>query len=258
MTEGALDYIPSLINAYEAGHAGDHVHLGYWAQGTAHDWPTAQDAMTDLHLDALDLRDGQTVIDVGCGIGGSLRVMNTRLRDSRLIGVNIDPRQLAICQTHNATRSNQLEWLECDAGNVALHDACADRILSLEAMFHFPSRQAFLAEGARLLRAGGRLVCSDIVFSQPRTAHDQLLLDVVQRGYAPWPQPILHADAMEKIGQTAGLTLRRTLDLSTQVLPTWDHIVSSRDDPKRSPVAAMRDLQSAGLLQYPMHVFEKN
>jgi len=47
--------------------------------------------MTDLHLDALDLKDGHTVIDVGCGIGGSLRLANARLRGSRLLGVNIDP-----------------------------------------------------------------------------------------------------------------------------------------------------------------------
>ena len=129
MTDSALDYIPGLISAYKAGHAGDHVHLGYWAEGASHGWRTAQEAMTELHLDALDLQNRQTIIDIGCGIGGSLRLMNERLRKSRLIGVNIDPRQLAICQAHIAMQDNRLEWLHCDACNVTQPDGCADRIL---------------------------------------------------------------------------------------------------------------------------------
>ncbi|MFA8440310.1 cyclopropane-fatty-acyl-phospholipid synthase family protein [Yoonia sp.] len=257
MTAAALDYIPGLISAYRAGHAGDHVHLGYWGQGAASDWRTAQEAMTDLHLDALDLQDGQTVIDVGCGIGGSLRLANARLLNSRLVGVNIDPRQLAICETHEATGANRLEWLECDAGAVPIGDCSVDRILSLEAMFHFPARQDFLSEAARMLRPAGVLVCSDIVFGTPRKTTEARLLAVVQQGYAPWPQPVLKVDATIQMGRIAGLALRRIADLTAHVMPTWDHIVSSRDDPERSPVAAMRDLHRAGLLHYPMYVFEK-
>ncbi len=257
MMDAAFNYIPSLINAYKVGHAGDHVHLGYWAQGTSYDWHTAQEAMTNLHLDALDLQDGQTVIDVGCGIGGSLRLVNGRVCDSMLIGVNIDPRQLTICETHQATQGNRFDWVHCDAENVPLDHASTDRILSLEAMFHFPSRHAFLTEAARLLRPKGLLVCSDIVFEQPRTKAHQRFLDVVQTGYAPWPAPILCTDEMELMAQNAGLILRDLQDLTVKVRPTWDHIVSRRDDPEKSPVAAMRDLHYAGLLQYPMYVFGK-
>ena len=257
MTDAALDYIPSLINAYQAGHASDHVHLGLWEQGAAHDWRGAQEAMTDEHLNALDLRDAQTVIDIGCGIGGSLRLVNERLADSRLVGVNIDPRQLTVCQTHTATCGNQFDWLQCDAGAVPLEDHSADRILSLEAMFHFPSRQVFLSETARLLRPHGLLVCSDIVFGNPRNDQVARLLEVVRQGYAVWPQPVLHIDETIQMAHNAGLMLRRVRDLSANIMPTWDHIVSTRDDRERSPVAAMRDLHHAGLLQYPMFIFER-
>jgi cyclopropane fatty-acyl-phospholipid synthase-like methyltransferase len=257
MTNAPLDYIPNLINAYKAGHAGDHVHLGYWGQAASQDWCGAQDAMTDLHLNALDLQDGQTAVDIGCGIGGSLRLVNTRVTDSMLIGVNIDPRQLVICQTHPATRGNRFEWMHCDACDVPLADYSADRILSIEAMFHFPDRQRFLIEAAGLLRPSGLLVCSDILFGKPRTTHENRLLDVLLQGYAPWPQPVLGQGAVTVMGHAVGLTSRRMLDLSAQVMPTWDHIVSSRDDPEKSPVAAMRDLHHAGLLQYLMYEFEK-
>ena len=156
-----------------------------------------------------------------------------------------------------ATGANRLEWLECDAGAVPIGDHSTDRILSLEAMFHFPARQEFLSEAARMLRPSGLLVCSDIVFATPRNAAEARLLAVVQQGYAPWPQPVLDVHATTQMGRNAGLALRRVVDLTAQVMPTWDHIVSSRDDPEKSPVAAMRDLHRAGLLQYPMYVFEK-
>lgn len=257
MTNSQLDYIPNLINAYKAGHAGDHVHLGYWAQGATLDWRDAQEAMTILHLDALDLKNEQTVIDVGCGIGGSFRLVNARLTGSTLIGVNIDPRQLAICRTHPANSGNRIEWIQSDAGDIPVGDNSADRILSLEAMFHFPDRQVFLSEAARLLRPSGLLVCSDILFGKPRTVQEKRLLDVVQQGYAPWPQPILRHGEVTEMGRIARLSLLQMQDLSTQVMPTWDHIVSSRDDPEKSPMAAMRDLHRAGLMQYSMYVFEK-
>lgn len=146
--------------------------------------------------------------------------------------------------------------MQCDASDVPLDSQSADRILSLEAMFHFPSRQTFLAEVARLLRAKGLLVCTDILFGKPRTDQESRMLDVMRHDYAPWPQPLLHSTEMEKMRAETGLTLRRNMDLSAQVLPTWDQIASSREDPKRSPAAAMRDLHHAGLLHYPMYVLE--
>jgi len=259
MTTAPLDYIPALIAAFRAGHASDHVHLGYWdqEQAAAPDWRGAQDAMTDLHLDALDLHSGHTVIDVGCGIGGSLRRANDRLTHSTLTGVNIDPRQLDICRTQKASHGNEFAWIHCDAGHIPLPDHSVARVLSLEAMFHFPDRQLFLSEAARLLRPRGRLVCSDIMFDAPSTVGHAKLLDVVTQGYAPWPAPVTNSENLRILAQNAGLVLLDMTDISTHVLPTWDHIVPPHDTPETSPVAAMRDLHRAGLLHYVISVFQK-
>ncbi len=109
MSGRELDYIPGLIAAYRAGLATDHVHLGYWPSGNALTWPQAQQAMTDLHLQVLDLRDGQTLVDIDCGIWGNLRNANKLLHDTTLIGVNIDPRQLANCREITARNGNRLQ-----------------------------------------------------------------------------------------------------------------------------------------------------
>ncbi|MDW4496661.1 class I SAM-dependent methyltransferase [Sulfitobacter sp. D35] len=257
MTVQGLNYIPALIEAFRAGQASDHVHLGYWPDGVSLDWRGAQRAMTVLHLDALVLDPGQTLVDIGCGLGGSLRVANRRVSGSSLVGVNIDPRQLELCQRIVPANSNRLSWIEGDAGAVALPDGCADRVLSLEAMFHFPCRRAFLHEAARLLRRGGRLVCSDIQFEAPRDDDARRWLDVATTGYAPWPEPVIAAEAVAEMAATAGFCSVTTRDLSQGILPGWDWITDAGHSPLRSPVAALRDLQRAGLLRYQFHVFEK-
>ena len=127
---GGLDYVPGLIAAYQAGHASDHMHLGYWPQPGL-DWQAAQAAMADLHLDLLKPQDGDAITDMGCGLGNCLRLLNDRLRNSHLTGVNIDERQLAICREIAAVHDNTLQWLAADACHTGLPAGAQDGVLSL-------------------------------------------------------------------------------------------------------------------------------
>ena len=250
MTDLGLDYVPGLIAAYRAGFATDHMHLGYWPDDEALDWPAAQNAMMELHLDALALRDGLAITDIGCGLGGSLRVVNARFSDCTLTGVNIDPRQLAVCRETHPQRGNRLHWVQADAAQTTLADDSQDVVVSLEAMFHFPSRKAFLEEACRILRPNGLLVCSDILFSAPQTRLQGACLSVVTRDYAPCPQPLADISTHQSLAAQTGFQRASTQDISAQVLPTWHHIVSSKEDPLSSPQAAMRALHHAGCLHY--------
>ncbi|MEO1639663.1 MAG: methyltransferase domain-containing protein [Pseudomonadota bacterium] len=252
-----LDYIPGLIKAYRSGYATDDVHLGYWPVGQSLSWPDAQAAMTELHLEALEVTDGATVVDIGCGLGGSLRRLNERQSNCHLSGINIDPRQLTICQEIVAQNGNRLSWAEADATATGLPAASTDRALSVEAMFHFPSRAAFFAEAARILRPGGRLVCSDILFELPQSAEHSAWLAVVMQGYAPWPEPAMTTEERNALAYTEGLQTLSLTDISPQTDQTWDHIVSSRAAPTDNPQAAMKALHRAGRMRYLLHVLEK-
>ena len=257
MTVSGLDYIPGLIAAYEAGFATDHVHLGYWPEGSDLDWPSAQDAMTRLHVALLDPQDGQAVVDIGCGLGSSLRLLDGMVQGSSLIGVNIDDRQLALCRRLTSQQGNAFHWVEADATATGLPAISFDRALSLEAMFHFPSRAAFFAEMQRILRPGGLLVCSDILFGAPRNDAEAAWLDLVTQGYAPWPDPVVDVARIKGLAFAAGLTLLDMKNITDATAPTWGHIVSSRDGPLASPQAAMKALHLAGRLRYLVTVLQK-
>jgi len=110
---------------------------------------------------------------------GDVRFVEIFARHGRW-GYGPDPARGVGSLADIATAAERLCSPLCDAGSVADSDACAmprpdrafDAVLAVACSFHFPSRDAFLLECARLLRPGGRLALSDFV---PATAQQALL-----------------------------------------------------------------------------------
>ncbi len=81
-----------------------------------------------------------------------------------LTGLNIDARQLAAAEAQTKpANGNKIGWVEADACRLPFEDNSFDRVLAVECIFHFPSREKFLAEAARVLKPGGYLAVSDFV-----------------------------------------------------------------------------------------------
>jgi SAM-dependent methyltransferase len=137
-----------------------------------------------------DLRSGQSVLDAGCGFGGAFDLINRQLGNMALTGVNIDPRQIDICRSVQPANGNVLRWELADACRLPFAEASFDRVLCIEAMFHFPSRRAFFAEAARVLKPGGALVASDILIAASAKQADVPGFSIeapIRDGFGPWP-----------------------------------------------------------------------
>ena len=85
-----------------------HLHFGFWsapqeAAVTQEDLAVAGDRLSDLVCTAAAVGDDQTILDVGCGLGGTIARINRHRCGVALHGLNIDSRQLlraaAICET---------------------------------------------------------------------------------------------------------------------------------------------------------------
>lgn len=259
-TPEPLSYVAGLIAAHAAGYTGDHMHLGWFAP--LHDdcddaLGRAQTAMVERHLHHAAVQDGAVILDIGCGLGGTLRMLNERRSGTRLIGVNIDPRQLVVAQRLTALNGNSLEWITADAAAFAGPGLSCDILLSVEAMFHFPDLTGFLQAVAQVVRPGGRAVISTILLSADGQADLVRSVAVVARGYAPWPLPDLTLPQLLGKIDAAGLELIATEDMTQAVAPTFDIIAATPPkDVTPSALTEMRRLLGRGGLRYVLLVLQ--
>ena len=230
---------------------------------TAHEFEAAQARLCDIVIELAELDDGQSVLDVGCGFGGTLAAINERRQDMRLAGLNIDRRQLDICRTLTAQRTNSLSFVLADACAIPFQPASFDRLLGLEAMFHFPSRRAFLAQAANTLRSGGRLALSDILLTNPgdRAPVDIAVLEqTIRREYGPWPDLWAGFDEILESACRSGLVLERIMEATDQTLPTYRMTAPGDQNalpPRPSAGSLMRWLHREGYLSYVCLAFTK-
>jgi SAM-dependent methyltransferase len=109
-------------------------------------------------LAALDLRNGESVIELGCGPGRALQAV---LRDPHLkqaIGLDWSPVMLAQAAWRNraALDAGRLKLVRGDFANLPFDDANADAVLAVNVVYFMSV--ASVAEARRVLRPGGRLV----------------------------------------------------------------------------------------------------
>jgi MPBQ/MSBQ methyltransferase len=95
--------------------------------------------------------------DVACG--ATTQYLTRYFESPRVIGINISKKQLQSCRTN----APQCKFLLMSATELGFRDNCIENVICVEAAFHFDTRERFLAEVLRVLKAGGRLVLSDIL-----------------------------------------------------------------------------------------------
>lgn len=107
-----------------------------------------------------ELGDGATILDVPCGGGIALRGVRPGQR-VRWIGVDLEPTMLRRARRRAARLPNvEMRLIEGDMLALPLDDRIADLCLSYGGLHCVQSPDEALAEMARCLRPGGRLVGS--------------------------------------------------------------------------------------------------
>lgn len=106
---------------------------------------------------------GLRVLDIACGAGFGLEML--RQAGARAIGMDLDAEALSTCRRGYPCAPVS----RADAAHLPLPDESMDLVVSFETLEHVPDAEAVVAELARVLRPGGRLVLStpNRVFGPP-------------------------------------------------------------------------------------------
>ena len=212
-----------------------HVHWGYWpdpstATGLGDDYAAAAERMCRAVCDAAKIQDGMRVLDVGCGFGGTIASLNERFAELKLVGVNIDARQLERAHERvQPNHGNSIEFLQADAADIPLPDESFDVVLAVECVFHF-DRQRFFSEAARLLDGEGNLALSDFVPSE-RALEYLDLIDFSANEEIRWSYGDVDLsysiDRYRQLAKANHFELRETNDITAGTLPTYDFLYAS-------------------------------
>jgi cyclopropane fatty-acyl-phospholipid synthase-like methyltransferase len=136
-------------------------------------WLTSDEQ--DRFLEWLDLSQGKTLLDVACGAGGpALRI--AAITGCSVVGIDVHEQAITTASTLAAQRglAEHAEFRSTDAaGPLPFSDASFDAITCIDAINHFSDRPRVIAEWARLLKVGGRLLFTDpITLTGPLTNAD--------------------------------------------------------------------------------------
>jgi SAM-dependent methyltransferase len=168
-------------------------------------------------IDAAQLSPGERVLDVGCGAGAIALEAARRVRPGgSVLAVDISPELVAVARDRAASAgAGEVDVVEADAAAYPYDEEAFDVLVSRNGLMFFVDPDAALANLARALRPGGR-----IVFTAPQALDRNPWIMVagaaaaphvgIPAGVAPGqPGPLgladrsLIADVLERAGFTA-------------------------------------------------------
>ena len=179
-----------------------------------------------LVIAQLELSEGMTVIDVGCGVGGPMRRV-VREAGVNVLGVNSNEIQLEKAKFLNAEAGidHMVDYLACSFMDMrAVADESFDRGYAIESTCHAPDKVGAFAEIYRILKPGALFwvqeMCLTDKFDPGDDQHQTLKRDLM-RGIAL--KDIATMTEVDRALQTAGF----------QVIEARDRAVA--DDSDRGP-----------------------
>ena len=199
-------------------------------------------AANDALADWAGIGATDRVLDLCCGLGGPARYLAHRL-GCRVTGVD-----LTVSRVEGAARLTELtrlgdlvDFRAANALDLPFKDGSFDVVYSQEGFCHIPNKPRLIAECARMLKPGGRIVFTDILVTvdTPDTALERLNREMTFNDLASYVE-------YESLLRGNGCPMAQFEDLG----PAWRDILQDR-------LRMYRGLKDQTVLRFGQDHFEK-
>lgn len=205
---------------------GPHIHHGYYEAGETVPPIKAQERLIEQLLAVLPTPPQGSVLDVGCGMGGTSLHLADRFPVD-VLGVTLSEEQVRLA-TRRATLLGvpRVNFRVEDALSLAsIPDASMDLVWSLESCEQFYDKGLFLQQAQRVLKPGGRLLLATWCSSEAQYfKRDAQRYQKLCRAFdVPYMPTIQH---YQQLLEQCGLRVTYQADWSQAVAPSWEIGVS--------------------------------
>lgn len=122
-----------------------------------------EDTFKSRLIEQAQIQEGHRVLDLGCGTGTLAILIKQRYPTAEVIGLDADPRVLAMAEAKAEQAGVHIVWQRGMAYALPHEDSSFDRVLSTLVMHHLDTteKRETLKEVCRVLKPGGELHIAD-------------------------------------------------------------------------------------------------
>lgn len=196
-----------------------YINFGYWKN--CRTLKCASKKLIDLVIETSKLVEANNVLDVGFGFGVQDLYFFLQCPHLKITGINIVPSQVTYAKSivEKEGLTGSINILLKDANSILdFGIESFERIISIEAAFHFNTRRDFLQKSFEVLKKDGVLCVADILQDYRLIKDNQNLQDTLRKIAIP-KENIVSIQEYENILTEIGFKNIKILDVSASVIP---------------------------------------
>ena len=132
--------------------------------------------VTEWALGFFDFKEDDTVLDIGCGAGGALKVMAERITTGALYGVDYSDVSVELSSKNNAENisAGKMKIIKASVEKLPFEDNTFDKIITIESFYFWGEPERDLKEVLRVLKKGGKLLIAADVYGDAELSDESI------------------------------------------------------------------------------------